>query len=207
MRLVGLARREKSADVPLVTDVSAYHEVAARVSEALNRHGFDLVRAEPGWWAKAPTRILGFFGGSALAGFVPERLEHFEAHGLSVSKGRGPRLTFAQGLIGETAVHCRGLETFAPAAQEIESQLRRLWTTFDAAPRTHAGSPIPLARVDALARDLTRLEVDYDEWQVLYRQLRESARRRGAQAYRARFTAPRTIGRAQSCRGAPGSPR
>lgn len=184
MRLVALARREKSSDVPLVTDTDSYHEVASRIIEALNRHGFELRAAEPGWWVKAPTRILALFGGTAFAGFVPQTIEHYEGPGLTVSfytsgvllRGKGTRQSWAHGLIGETAVHSRGFETFAAPAQALERQIRQVWTAFDELPRARGGpargdvQPL-LARLEGLARALTNLEVDYDDWQVLYRQL------------------------------------
>ena len=67
MRLVTLVRRRKSADIPLITHDAAYHEVAVTICEVLNRHGFSLRRASPGWWVSAPTRILGVLGGTGAA--------------------------------------------------------------------------------------------------------------------------------------------
>jgi Putative Actinobacterial Holin-X, holin superfamily III len=179
MRLVAIVRRQKSADVPLVTDVDAYHEVAARVVEALNRHDFALRATDPSWWVKAPTRILSFFGGKAFAGFVPQRIEHFTGPGLDVSfytsgillRGAGPRVTWAHGLIAETAVHSSGLETMAGPAQDIEREIRRLWKVVDVAPEAHANAEPLLARVRELARELGTITVEYEEWSVLYRQL------------------------------------
>jgi len=179
IRLISMARRESSADVPLVTDVTAYHEVAGRVVEAMNRHGFGLQASEPSWWVKAPTRILAWFGGAAFTGFVPERLEHYTGSGIEISfytsgvllRGKGPRVTWAHGLIAETVVHSQGLQTFAAAAQDVEREIRRLWKVYDTAPEAHAGSRLLLGRVEALAVQLAQLDVEYQEWQVLYRQL------------------------------------
>ena len=179
MRLAALVRREQSADVPLVTDAKAYETVAARVVEALGRHGIALNAAEPGWWVKAPTRILAWFGGAAFSAFVPAQIEHYEAPGLAISfytsgillRGKGQRLTFAHGIIEETVVHCDGLQTTAPEAQELERRIRRTWKVFDADPAAHAGSPRLLEQVGQLARDLATLDVEYDQWQVLYRQV------------------------------------
>jgi hypothetical protein len=179
MRLVTLVRRQKSADIPLVTDVAAYHEVAARVVEALKRHDIALRASEPSWWVKAPMRILAWFGGAAFSGFVPARIEHFTAPGLELSfyvsgillRGSGPRVTWAHGLIAETAVHSSGLETMNGAAQDVEREIRRLWKVVDDAPAEHANAAPLLARVKEIARDLGTITVDYDEWSVLYRQL------------------------------------
>jgi hypothetical protein len=184
IRLISMVRRQISADVPLVTDVAAYHEVAGRVVEAMNRHGFGLQATEPSWWVKAPTRILSWFGGAAFSGFVPERLEHYTGPEIEVSfytsgvllRGKGQRVTWAHGLIAETVVHSQGLQTFAGPAQEVEREIRRLWKVFDSAPDAHAGSRILLKRVDELAVELAQLDAEYDDWQILYRQLMQVER-------------------------------
>jgi hypothetical protein len=179
MRFVALVSRQTSADVPLVTDVPAYHEVAARVIEALNRHDLGLRASEPSWWVKAPMRILAWFGGAAFSGFVPAHIEHFTAPGLELSfytsgillRGAAARVTWAHGLIAETAVHSDGLETMSGPAQDVEREIRRLWKIVDQAPSAHAGAAPLSARLKDIARDLGTVSVDYDEWSVLYRQL------------------------------------
>jgi hypothetical protein len=178
IRLIALLRRQKSADIPLVTDNEAYHQTAARMVEALNAHGFELRSAEPGWWTKAPTRILSVLGGRAFAGFVPERIEHYVGKDIVLSfytsgvlaKGKGQRVTWAHGLIVETAAHSEGLQTFAPKAQEAERRLRDIWRAIAIdAPQARNGYLV--SAVEELARELATLDVPYDDWQAIYRQL------------------------------------
>ena len=177
MRLAALVRRQKSADVPLVTDGPAYHEVAFRLCEVLARHGFALRKARPGWWVSAPTVILTWFGGAAFRSYVPEHLEHFVAADMTMSlypsgvllRGRRARITLAHGLIAETVVHTDGLQTSDAKAQDFERQLRRLWKAYDV--RRHANAKVLMARLSAMTHDLGALDVDFDDWQVLYRQL------------------------------------
>jgi uncharacterized membrane protein YqjE len=134
---------------------------------------------EPSWWVKAPIRILAWFGGASFSGFVPARLEHFTASGIELSfytsgillRGAGPRVTWAHGLIAETAVHSAGLETMSGAAQDVEREIRRLWRVVDDAPAAHGNAAPLLARVREIARALGTITVDYDEWSALYRQL------------------------------------
>jgi hypothetical protein len=203
MKLAAIVRRQKSADVPLVTDVAAYHEVAARIVEALNRHDFGLRASEPAWWVKAPTRILGWFGGAAFAGFVPKRIEHFTAPGLELSfytsgillRGAPGRVTWAHGLIAETAVHSSGLETLSGPAQEVERDLRRLWKVLDDAPEAHVDAAPLVARLRELAGQLATISVDYEEWSVLYRQLLQVERAvRGERQLLDEFSKPKTEG-------------
>jgi hypothetical protein len=179
MRFVALVRKEKSADIPVVTDTAAYHQIARRLCEVLRRHGFALHPARPGWWVSAPTRILIRFGGDAFRAYVPERLEHFVSADMTMSmypsgvllRGHKSRITLAHGLIAETVVHSDGLQTSDAKAQELEKQLRRIWTTSDARSAARDDREALLVRLGQIARDLGGLDVDFDDWQILYRQI------------------------------------
>ena len=85
MRVAALVRKQKSADIPLIMNASAYHEVAAKLCEVLNRQGFSLHAAEPGFWVSAPIRLLVWFGGDVLRSHVPTRLEHYVGPDLALS--------------------------------------------------------------------------------------------------------------------------
>jgi len=179
MRVVALARRQKSADIPLVTDTTAYHQVARRLCEVLARHGFALRPARPGWWVSAPTRILLWFGGAAFRSYVPDRLEHFVSSDMTMSmypsgillRGRKARITVAHGLIAETVVHSDGLQTSDAKAQELEKQLRRVWKISDRRAPFHRNREALLVQLGKITRDLGALDVDFDDWQILYRQI------------------------------------
>jgi hypothetical protein len=165
--------------VPLATDAAAYHQVAEIVVESLNRHGFELRAAEPGWWVKAPTRILAWFGGAAFRAFVPLRIEHYEGPGIAISfytsgvllRGKRQRITWAHGLIAEAAAHSDGFQTSAAEAQDLERHVRHIWKVFDGHPVAHRGSHRLGARIDELTKQLATLDVPYDDWQAIYRQL------------------------------------
>jgi hypothetical protein len=179
MRFVAFVRKEKSADIPVVTDTTAYHQVARRLCEVLRRHGFALQSARPGWWVSAPTRILIWFGGAAFRSYVPERLEHFVSADMTMSiypsgvllRGRKSRITLAHGLIAETVVHSDGLQTIDAKAQAFEKQLRRIWATSDERAAAHQDREALMVRLGQLTRDLGGLDVDFDDWQTLYRQI------------------------------------
>ncbi|HVZ88189.1 MAG TPA: phage holin family protein [Polyangia bacterium] len=200
MRLAALARREKSADVPLITDAAAYHEVAAAICRVLNRHGFSFRPAAPGWWVAAPTRLLTVMGGDAFRAYVPARLEHFVSDGLEMSiypsglllRGRSNRLTWAHGLVAETVVHTEGLQTTAPEAQALERRLRRIWKSHDADP-TGAGTAGLERDLDQVTHDLGELDVDFDDWQVVYRQILQVGRSIHGQRQLLDIEAPRVV--------------
>jgi hypothetical protein len=185
MRLAAIVRRRKSADVPLITNESAYHQVAATLCEVLNRHGFCLRPASPGWWVAAPIRILTWLGGDAFRSYVPSQLEHFVSRDLELSlypsglllRGTANGVTWAHGLIAESVAHTEGLQTVDPKAQALEKRLRHVWKTYDTAPAQIVGSDENLVRtLEQISGELGRLEVDFDDWQVLYRQILQVGR-------------------------------
>jgi hypothetical protein len=179
MRFAAMVRGLQSASIPLVTDTAAYHRVSALLVQVLNAHGFALQEARPGWWVTAPTRILTWFGGDAFRNYVPQKLEFYRGGGVELSmypsglmlRGKQRPLTWAQGLIAEAVTHSDGFQTSAPEAQDLERQIRRVWKVFDEEPHAHTDSPRLLGRVDEIARDLGKLEIGFDDWQVLYRQV------------------------------------
>jgi hypothetical protein len=188
IRLTALVRRRKSADIPLVTDEPAYHEVAVTICEVLNRHGFALRAASPGWWVAAPMRILTWLGGDSFRSYVPNRLEHFVAPDIELSlypsglllRGKASRLTWAHGLIAESVVRTEGFQTVDPKAQGLEKRLRRVWKIHDQASpqasRQIVGSVNLLEALEEITRDLGKLDVEFDDWQVLYRQILQVGR-------------------------------
>ena len=179
MRFWALVKKQVSADVPIVTDTNGYHAVAQLALAVLNRHGFGLREAVPGWWVRAPIRLLSWFGGEAFRAFVPQKLEHFRSPQLEISfypsgavlRGEAQRTTWAHGLLAEAVVHSPGLQTFAAEAQDLERQIRRIWKVFDEEPVAHAHSERLLGRTRELAQELGKIDVSFEDWQVLYRQI------------------------------------
>ena len=184
MRLGAILRRRKSADIPLVTNESAYHQVADTICDVLNRHGFALHPASPGWWVAAPIRILTWLGGDAFRSYVPSQLEHFVSPDMELSlypsglllRGKAHSVTWAHGLIAESVVHTEGLQTVDPKAQALEKRIRRVWKTYDTAPAQIVGSENLVQTLEQISGDLGRLQVDFDDWQVLYRQILQVGR-------------------------------
>jgi hypothetical protein len=184
MRLVAMLRRQKSADVPLITKDSAYHQVADTICDVLNRHGFALRPASPGWWVAAPIRILTWLGGDAFRSYVPSQLEHFVSPDLELSlypsglllRGKASSVTWAHGLIAESVVRTDGLQTVDPQAQALEKRIRQVWRTYDTTPPQILGSENLVRTLEQVSGDLARLAVDFDDWQVLYRQILQVGR-------------------------------
>jgi hypothetical protein len=177
-RLVATVRRHVEVHVPLVTDAQGYELVAKKVTETLGRHGLVVHEATPAWWIAAPTRILFRFGGPSFREYVPERLAYFRGPRLDVllrvnglSLGGSEQATaWAHGLLVEALTGAPAYQTFDPGAQDIERQIRSVWAVFRQNPAAHVGAARLEARLDDIARAIRELPVDYEEWQVVYRQ-------------------------------------
>jgi hypothetical protein len=184
MRVSAFFRRRKSADIPLIMNAAAYHEVAVKLCEVLNRQGFSFRSTAPEWYVSAPMRLLTWFGGDVLRSHVPTHVEHFVTDDLAMSlypsglvlRGKPRRLTWAHGLIAETVVHTDGLQTTHPEAQALERQLRPLWKAYDEGSTDRASDAAMGSELERLARKLRTLQVDWDDWQVLYRQILQLGR-------------------------------
>jgi uncharacterized membrane protein YqjE len=189
-RLVNIIRRRVEIHVPLVTDTRGYQQVAEQVAAALTAHGMELQPATPGWSLTAPARILLRLGGPAFRDYVPARLAYFRGPRLEAALypnaltlvGSSQDITWAHGLVVEALTTAPAYQTFDPAAQDIERQVRSVWAVFRENPSAHAGSAQLLARVDDIARDIGQLPVEYDEWQIVYRQALQLARALTGQA-------------------------
>jgi hypothetical protein len=178
-RVVAWLRRRKSAEIPLIMTASAYHEVAARIREVLNRHGFSFREAEPTWWVSAPIRLLSWLGGTDVRSHVPTQLEHFVTDDLAISlyptglvlHGLPERLTWAHGLIAESVVRTGGLQTTDTKAQALEQRLRALWKLTEVDRRGPKVDGLVVRELEQITRELRTLQVPWDDWQALYREI------------------------------------
>lgn len=184
LRVMSILRRRVDIQVPLVTDAHNYDAVAARVTATLSAHAFAVERARPGWWLTVPSRILLRLGGPAFRDYIPRRLAYFRGPRLEVAlypnglllRGSEQDTAWAHGLVVEALTDAPAFQTFDPAAQDVERQIRRVWTVYRENPQAHENSAALLARLADIARDVGQLPVPYDEWQIVYRQTMQLGR-------------------------------
>jgi uncharacterized membrane protein YqjE len=178
LRVISFFRRRIDLQIPLVTDAASYNEVALTVARTLTGHGFVLWRATPGWWMTGPSRILLRLGGPAFRDHIPEHLAYFRGPRLEAAlytnalllRGNEQDTAWAHGIVVEALTDAPALQTFNPAAQDIERQIRRVWAVYRENPDAHVGAAALLGRLGEIVRDIATLPVAYDEWQIIYRQ-------------------------------------
>ena len=178
LRLISVARGRQDEHVPMLTTGAGYETVAAMIDETLERHHLDATRVAPAWWLKAPARILGFFGGRSLRGFMPAELAYWLGPGLELAlypsdlliRGAKSKAAWAHGVLAEELARGPGLQTLDVTAQKVEQQIRTLWTAVESDPSHARDSGDLHERYVAIAAALGQVEVPYDDWQVLYRE-------------------------------------
>jgi hypothetical protein len=178
LRVMSFIRRRIDVHVPLVTDAADYDAVARRVAQALLAHGFEVREAQPPWWMTVPSRILLTCGGAAFRDYIPRRLAYFRGPRLDAAlhpnalllRGAEQDTAWAHGVLVEALSDAPALQTFDPRAQDVERQIRRVWSVYRENPAAHVHSTALRARLGEIAEDIAELPVAYDEWQIVYRQ-------------------------------------
>lgn len=184
LRIVSIFRGWSDEHVPLITEGDAYRGATERIEHLIEANGLDARRAEPPWWMRVPTGILRGLGGRALRGVMPEELSHWRGANLQVAlypsdvlvRGDKHKASWTHGLIAEAFARGPGYQTFDPDAQEIERQVQRIWSVYEKEPDAHRRSHFLLGRVREAARELSTLDVPYEQWEVVYRKLTQLAR-------------------------------
>jgi len=177
-RLLSMVRRQVEIDVPLVTDAHGYRFVADEIADTLARHGVEARPVEPAWTVTAPSRILSTLGGPGFEAYVPQGFVQLRGPDLDVLlypnglmlRGSGQQTAWAHGLLVEALTDAPAYQTFDPAAQDIERQIRGVWAVFGQNPAAHVGSAALDSRLDEIAEEIRALPVGYEEWQIVYRQ-------------------------------------
>jgi hypothetical protein len=189
LRVASLIRRRVEVHVPLVTDAASYDTVAAEAARTLTQHSYAVREAKPGWWMTVPSRILLYFGGAAFRDHIPQRLAYFRGARLEVAlypnalllRGAEQDTAWAHGLVVEALTTAPALQTFDPGAQDIERQIHRVWSVYRENPAAHERAAPLSRRLGEITRDIARLPVPYEEWQVVYRQALQLGRALGGE--------------------------
>jgi hypothetical protein len=178
LRIMSAARGRKDEHVPCITEGGDYQVVAADIDRILVERKVPVERAEPSWWLSGPSKVLQKLGGKALRGFMPDKLAYWEGDDMEIAfypsdiliRGPNRRTAWTHGFLAESLAGSPGLQTFDPVAQDLERQIRRIWQVYRENPTAHEKARGLLSRLRDVIGDLGTVKVDYDDWQVLYRQ-------------------------------------
>ena len=178
-RLTTLARRWEEEHLPLILETKDYHSTAEQLRAVLFAAGLQVRSAKPPWLLTAPSRVIRALGGTTLRKRMPPNLQFYRSPELEVViqpngvtvRGEKPVAARAHGILSEEATLTPGLQTTDPAAQGLEKELKDIWRVWTADPSHHEKSGVLLSRVEDVAGELDKTFLEYDQWQVLYREI------------------------------------
>lgn len=169
-----LLRRWTSEHVPVIVTPRDYDTVVDAVRSALAEAGLPTERRRASWMLRAPTKVLTFFAGGAVAGLVAERITELYSNDLEVVlhpsdlviSGREATAAHARAVVAEDVVFTPAYLTWDKEAHELEDRMRAIWDARD----VRASAEVR-AELEAVEARLHELEIPYEEWEVLFREL------------------------------------
>src|SRR5439155_4169563 len=145
------------------------------IRQALARGGVTTQPQPATWLLRLPTRVLTFFAGGGVNNLVADRLTTLAAPTVQVLlhpsdmviSGRKTAAARAHALITEELTFTRAYLTWDQEANQVEDQLRAIWHGVEQQGASFA--PAGLERVRLVGADLKKVDLPYEEWEVLFR--------------------------------------
>lgn len=179
MKVQQLLRRWRVQHVPMLVELDDYLDVVNDLQEALKRGGIETTRKRAPWMLRAPTKLLTMFAGDEfqklmadnMTMLVGERCEVLLHPSDLIIRGRDLNVSRAHATLTEMLTFTKAYMTWDKEANKLEDRLRRIWLgIMDARERKGTFDRKSLDELRAIERDLRKLEVTYDEWEVLFRE-------------------------------------
>lgn len=163
--LRAMLRRWESEHVAIAVQPGGYETVVRDLAAALERAKVPVAQRRAGIAYELPGRVLGLVGGGQVASLVPRRLIVLHGSGVEVVVhpmdlaigGRKRPLSRARAAIARELTFTKAYQTWTKDAQEIE----------DALARAARGD----GDLEAIARRVAEAELDFEQWEILYRLL------------------------------------
>jgi hypothetical protein len=162
-----LAKRWSDAHIPAVVRPGGYERVVRDLEQALDDADLDVAPRDAPRVLAVPGRLLASVAGRYFSSLVPDRLQQLTGPGIEVLihqsdiaiSGGKSEVARARAAIASRLTSSAAYRTTSAEAQTIEERLERL-----AHDPTHA-----MAELRWIDDELATIELDADEWEVLYR--------------------------------------
>ena len=172
-------KRWSDAHVPIVVRPGGYEEMVRDLEDALDRAELDVASKPAPAVMSLPARLVGLVAGPGINRLVPDRLTLLTASDLEIAiypsdisiSGKKAVLARARAAIASRLTASSAHLTTTKEAQELEDRLQKI---VDAEPIVDASGRAVIAEdvqreLRTIDDALATLEVEYDEWEVLYR--------------------------------------
>jgi hypothetical protein len=187
LKVRALVKRWTSEHVPVIIEPHDYREVVEATQRALAEAGVQTRRERASFMLRAPTRVLTAFAGGAVSGLVADEMTTLRSDDVEivlhpsdiVINGREAKAAHTRAIIAKRLVFTPAHLTWHKEANELEDRLVAIWRARHARPTS-----ILRRELEAIESELDRLEVPYEEWEVLFREvlLVERGLRKGHEA-------------------------
>jgi hypothetical protein len=179
LKVVNTARGRKDVRLPALVQEGIGAEFMTALAAALSLHHIELRPGNPPWHMTAPANVLKKLGGRAFANFVGERPQYRVSPELEVNlnpnelllRGKEGALLRAQAVSQEVMAPRCIFATMDVRAQDLERQIKRVWQIYGERPGDHRAASVLISRRDEIARELSKSDIPFDEWQIVYREL------------------------------------
>ncbi len=174
-----LARRWTDAHIPIVVHAAGYATMVDDLEMALRESGFTVQRRPAAAILAVPARLVGRVAGGGVRALVPDKLTTLYSPVLEVElypsdiaiSGQKVAVARARAAIASRLTATAAYLTTSKEAQAVEDRLDRIiqarkMMESDGLP---GRSDALLQELRALDATLETLDVDYAEWEVLYR--------------------------------------
>jgi hypothetical protein len=174
-----LARGWTDAHVPIVVTAGAYDQVAADLDAAVTAAGLEVEPKPAPATMSAPAKWLARAAGQSSAVLVPDRMIQLDGKDLDILiypmdlliAGKPRLVARARAAMASRLTTTAAHLTISAEAQAIEDRLtgliRRPGDRADARPRYDERVEATLTSID---EELASVDIQYEEWEVLYRQ-------------------------------------
>ena len=160
-----LVRRWEAAHVPIAVKPGGYDAVVWDLAAALDRAGIPVTRRRAHWAYELPGKVLAVLGGQTVREFVPAELAQLVGDGFEMTLhpmdlsllGRKVTLSHARAAIIRELTFTGAYQTWSKDAQAIEDRLAKAAGVED--------------DLEAIGTELKERDLDFEEWEILYRLL------------------------------------
>jgi YtxH-like protein len=176
IKLRVIMKRWSSQHMPVLVEADDYLKVVDLIERTLDERAWSTQRQQASWMLRLPTRLLTFFASGAIDDLVAENLTVLRAPSLEVVfhpadlviNGKKEDVVHARAAITEQLSFSEAHLTWTKEGNELEDQLNELWRRIKGT-KGKSYWTRAAARLQDIDRELGRLEVPFEEWEVLFR--------------------------------------
>jgi hypothetical protein len=176
IKLRVIMKRWSNQHMPVLVEADDYLKIVDQVERTLDERGWSTQRQQASWMLRFPTRLLTFFASGAIDDLVAENLTVLQAPSLEVVlhpadlviNGEKEDVVHARAAITEQLTFSEAHLTWTKEGNELEDQLNDLGNRIKGMEGKSYWTSAA-ARLQEIDQELGRLEVPFEEWEVLFR--------------------------------------